>query len=319
MAAKRQSSSEPAAVKTIPGVDVSSFQGAPSSWQAAAGNVKWVAVKLTELQPNNVPFVNTDAAKDWAFVGGKKLGRIAYMFGHPSESPEDSVALFANELGKLGLRDTDGLMLDLEVTDGLQPAAVSAWGTAVMADLHTQFNRTPFLYTFINFAKEGNTEGLGKYPLWISDPSSPAGHPVVPAPWKDWTIHQYSTSAPIDRDVAKFATVAAMQKAMGAPPAPPPPEHGDLDGRIATGVTAIRWSDGSMVIAGLNHVDHVAIRRFDGATRKWGVWWNPVGTVKAAGPPGLVSWGESFGQLFYATQDGHVHEVGTEDKGKSWQ
>lgn len=319
MAASRQSGSLPTAVKTIPGVDVSSFQGPPADWRAAAGNVKWVAVKLTELQPNNVPFVNPDAAADWAYVARKKLGRIAYMFAHPSESPSESVDLFANELARLGLRDTDGLMLDLEVTDGLSPAGVSAWAGAVMTDLHTRFNRTPILYTFISFAQEGNTKGLGRYPLWISDPSSPPGHPVVPPPWKDWVLHQYSITAPIDRDLAKFATVAAMQKALGAAPAPPKPGHGDLGGSITTGVTAIRWGDGSMVIAGLDGLSHVAIRRFDGATRKWGVWWNPTGTVKVIGPPGMVSWDERFGQLFYATEDGHVHELGTEDAGKSWQ
>lgn len=318
MATSRQSGSAPAAVKTIPGVDVSSFQGPPGAWRAAAGKVKWVAVKLTELQPKNVPFVNPDAAADWTFVGNNKLGRIAYMFGHPSVSPGASVALFANEINKLGLLDTDGLMLDLEVTDGLSPAKVSAWGRAVMADLQTRFNRTPLLYTFISFAKEGNTKGLGKYPLWISDPSSPAGRPVVPAPWKDWVLHQYSISAPIDRDVAKFATVAAMQNALGAAPAPPKPGHGDLGGSIVTGVTAIRWGDGSMVVAGLDGLNHVAVRRFDGATRTWGVWWNPAGTVKAVGPPGMVSWDERFGQLFYATENGHVHELGTEDAGKSW-
>jgi lysozyme len=314
----KRSGSKPAAVRTIPGVDVSSFQGPPSAWHSAAGNVKWVAVKLTELQPKNIPYVNPDAAVDWAYVGSHKLGRIAYMFGHPSESPADSVALFASELSKLGLRDTDALMLDLEVTDGLSPAKVSAWAGAVMADLHTRFNRTPLLYTFIDFAREGNTKGLGKYPLWIADPSSPAGHPVVPPPWKDWTIHQYSTSGAIDRDVAKFANVGAMQDALGAP-LPPPPEHGDLGGEITSGVTAVRWNDGSMVIGGVNRNSHVAIRRFDGPTRKWGNWWTPRGAAKVVGPPGLVAWGEHFGQLFYATDDGHVHELGTEDKGKSWK
>src|SRR5215472_14875034 len=244
MAAK-QGSAGPTAVKTIRGVDVSSFQGPPGAWQGQARGVKWVAVKLTELQPNDVPFINPDAPADWAFVGSKKLGRIAYMFGHPSVSPKKSVALLAGELKRLGVRDTDGIMLDLEVTDGLSPAKVSAWARAVMAELRKEFGRTPFLYTFIDFAREGNTSGLEKYPLWISDPSSPAGHPVVPPPWKDWVIHQYSISAPIDRDVAKFANVAAMQQALGTAPPPPKPGHGDLDGSIVSGVTAIRWGDGS--------------------------------------------------------------------------
>ncbi len=319
MATRQPSSSEPAAANTIPGVDVSSFQGPPGSWRAAAGKVKWVAVKLTELQPRNVPYVNPDAAEDWSYVGSQRLGRIGDMFAHPSVSPRESVALFANELKLLGLRDTDGLMLDLEVTDGLSPAEVSAWAGAVMADLHARFNRTPILYTFISFAEEGNTQGLGKYPLWIADPSSPVGKPVVPPPWKDWAIHQYAIGGSIDRDVAKFATVAAMQEAFGAAAPPPKPEDGNLGGAITGGVTAVRWGDGTMVIAGLDGLKHVAIRRFDGATRQWGVWWNPTGTAKAAGPPGMVSWGANFGQLFYATEDGQVHELGTEDAGKTWK
>jgi len=106
-----------------------------------------------------------------------------------------------------------------------------------------------------------------------------------------------------------------MQGEMGAPP---PPEHADLGGKVVSGVTATRWADGSMLIAGINHNSQVVVKRFNGTTRKWGIWWPPTGNVKAVGPPGLVSWGESFGQLFYATADGHVHEIGTQDKGKTW-
>ncbi len=318
MVAKKQTTAAVAA-KTIPGVDVSSFQGPPSAWQAEAGKVKWVAIKLTELQPKNVHYVNPDAAADWAFVGKQKLGRIGYMFGHPSVSAAESVAFFASEIRSLGLRDTDGVMLDLETTDGLSPGKVSAWAVAVMADLRKTLKRMPILYTFISFAKEGNTAGLGKYPLWISDPSSPVGKPVVPPPWKTWTIHQYSISGSIDRDVAKFATVKAMQKAFGAAPPLPKPVEGDLGGSIISGVTAVRWSDGDMVIAGIDGNKHVAIRRFDAATGKWGVWWNPTGTIKAAGPPGLVAWDNGIGQLFYAAEDGHVIALATKDAGKSWQ
>lgn len=309
----------PAVPPTIPGVDVSSFQGPPGAWRAEASKAKWVAVKLTELQPKNIHYVNPDAAEDWAFVGRQNLGRIGYLFGHPSVSAAESVSFFASEISSLGLKDTDGIMLDLETTDGLGPRQVSSWAGAVMANLRKTFNRMPILYTFISFAREGNTAGLGRYPLWISDPSSPVGRPVVPPPWKTWTIHQYSIGGAIDRNVAKFATVAAMQEAFGAAPPPPKPVEGDLGGAISSGVTAVRWDNGSMVIAGIDGLGHVAVRRFDAATGKWGVWWNPAGTVKAAGPPGLVAWGSGFGQLFYAGENGHVIALATKDAGGSWQ
>src|SRR5579859_1090817 len=117
MAANPQNTT-PDAAPTIPGVDVSSFQGPPGAWRAAAGNIKWVGVKLTELQPKNVHYVNPDAAEDWAYVARQNLGRIGYLFGHPSVSAQESVAFFVSEIKALGLRDVDGVMLDLETTDG---------------------------------------------------------------------------------------------------------------------------------------------------------------------------------------------------------
>lgn len=315
MATKRTAASVP---KTIQGVDVASFQGPPATWSPEAGAIKWAAVKITELEPGNVRFVNPDAAADWAFVAQQKLGRIAYLFGHPSVSADDTVSFFADSVNPLKLLDTDGIMLDLETNDGLGAAQVSAWAVQVMAGLKKTFSRTPILYTFISFAQEGNTKGLGRYPLWISDPSSPAGHPTVPPPWRTWTIHQYSTSNPIDRDVAKFATVAAMQRKFGVPPSPPKPQSHNLGGEVKGGVTAVRWSDGSMMIAALGAEKHVTIRLFEGGTGKWGIWFHPS-KVKADGPPGLVAWGKGFGQLFYPAANGDVIELATEDFGKHWK
>src|SRR5258708_34841401 len=116
MPPRQQSSSEPAAAKTIRGVDVSSFQGPPGAWRAAAGNAKWVAVKLTELQPRNVPYVNPDAAEDWSYVGSQRLGRKGDTFAQPAVGPPETVAPFPKEPHLLRLRNTHRLMLAFEVT-----------------------------------------------------------------------------------------------------------------------------------------------------------------------------------------------------------
>jgi hypothetical protein len=97
----------------------------------------------------------------------------------------------------------------------VSPAAVAEWAADVLAALEVEFGREPLCYTFRNFAAEGNCAGLSKYPLWISDPSSPAGKPVVPAPWAKWAVHQHSTSGSLDRDVANYADLSAMRKALG--------------------------------------------------------------------------------------------------------
>jgi lysozyme len=205
----------------VNGVDVSSFQGTPGSWAASAGSIQWAAVKITELKPP-LRYTNPDAAADWAYLKQKGLVRVAYLFGHPSVPAAATVSFFAEQLNALGVEDGDAVALDHEVSDGVGPAAVSAWAVNVLKGLHASFGRTPLIYTFLSFANEGNCAGLGGYPLWMSDPSSAAGHPRVPAPWKTWALHQYATSGNIDRDVSSYATPAAMRAALGkgAPPVP---------------------------------------------------------------------------------------------------
>src|ERR1022692_2865697 len=208
------------ASKMLHGVDVSSFQGRPEQWRAEAGAITWAAVKITELEPSGLRYVNPDAADDWSWLHRNSKGRIGYLFGHPSVSAKETVSFFLKEMGKLGLHDGDAIALDIEVTDGLGPSAVDAWCAEVTSELHQKTGRRPLVYTFLSFAESGNCSRLGDYPLWIADPSSRAGHPQVPKPWKTWTIHQYNISGAIDRDLAKFTSRADMSAKLGKPKRP---------------------------------------------------------------------------------------------------
>ena len=199
----------------LQGVDVSSYQGPPASWKGQAGNISWAGVKLTELSAQG-PYVNPLAAADWSWLKQNGKGRVAYLFGHPSQPVAASVALFAGELARIGLDDGDGICLDHEVTDGMGPGSVSAWGRDVLSALRSMFGRPPITYTFLSFA--GNCAGMGSSLLWIADPSSPAGKPRVPAPWSTWALHQYGQQG-MDRDVARWASLSEMRTAMGRPQA----------------------------------------------------------------------------------------------------
>lgn len=201
----------------LQGVDVASFQGPPSTWAPKAGNIAFAAVKISELSAGG-PYVNPDAAADWAYLGSKGLGRIGYLFGHPAMSAGATVTLFMDTLRSLGFSDGDMVALDLEVSDGLTPGAVAGWAADVLRRLKALLDREVLLYTFTAFAQEGNCAGLGAYPLWIAGPSSPPGRPFVPPPWRRHTIHQYkfgSSSDPLDRDLANYASLKAMQRSLG--------------------------------------------------------------------------------------------------------
>jgi lysozyme len=198
---------------TLPGIDVSSFQGAPGRWMTLAGKIEWAGVKISELSAAG-PYVDPDCAADWPALRAAGIGRLGYLFGHPAMSVSRTVALFCSVLDPLGLADDDAVAIDLEVSDGLSSAAVSGWARDVAAVLRQKTGRAPVLYTFRDFALAGNCAGLGHLPLWIADPDSPPGHPQVPAPWVSWAIHQYKQS-PMDRDVANYPDLAAMRAALG--------------------------------------------------------------------------------------------------------
>ena len=200
---------------TLAGCDVSSFQGLPRNWEPIAGKIDFAAVKISEYSAGARKYVNPDAAADWQALGAAGRGRIGYMFGHPSAPYKASADLFLSTLHGLGLGDGDMIALDHEVSDGLSPANCSEWAQAVLEELKAQTGRSPILYTFLSFADEGHCAGLGRWPLWIADPSSPPGKPRVPAPWHDWAIHQFSIKAPLDRDIANFHDLAAMRSALG--------------------------------------------------------------------------------------------------------
>jgi lysozyme len=304
----------PARAHLLHGVDVASFQGPPSAWRKEAGHISWAAVKLTELQPNGFRYVNPDAAADWHYLAQHHLGRVAYLFGHPSTSVAHTVDHFITELRKLGLRDADGVMLDLEVTDGRMPGQVDAWAAEVLASLARHLHRRPLLYTFLSFAQEGNTAKLGAYPLWIADPSSPPGHPRVPKPWRHWAIHQYDISGAIDRDVANYPSLAAMRRAIGKPEGP---QMQDLGGSITGDVIAVRWNSGITVIAGLGTNGFVQTKRFHPSDGTWGPWRN-VSLTKALGAPGLIAWGTANGHLYYTNESGAVIELFSDNAGASW-
>ena len=185
-----------------------------------AGKIEFAAVKFTELSAAGA-YTDPYAAEDWAALKAAGMGRVAYLFGHPGMSASRTVGLFLAALGKT-LANDDGVALDLEVTDGLSPAAVSGWAQDVCGLLRQETGRPPIVYTFRDFALAGYCAGLGGHPLWIADPDSQPGKPRVPAPWTSWAIHQY-TQSPMDRDVANYPDLKAMRAALGKPAPEPPP------------------------------------------------------------------------------------------------
>jgi lysozyme len=312
------------AARSLAGVDVSGYQGTPTQWVPEAGAISWAAVKITELSlvKNSQgkwvesKYVNPFAAADWEWLAANRKGRIAYMFGHPNVSVNDSVNYFISQLSPLKLGNNDGIALDLETNNGLSAAQVAHWAVTVMAELKKKLDREPLLYTFLDFARAGNCAGLGGYPLWIADPSSPAGRPTVPGPWKTWAIHQYDISGSIDRDVANYPGLPQMFAALGKESdGQKEPQVENLGGSIAGGLAAGRWPDGQIVVAGLGKDGFVQASQWNG--KAWSAWKN-VSPTRAAAAPAVVAWDDVHGRLYYVDEAHNVMQMITEDQGQTW-
>lgn len=310
----------PSATHLLHGVDVASFQGKPGSWSGPAGRISFAAVKFTELQPPAVhggapvPYVNPDAAADWAYLHKHKLGRIAYLFAHPNVGVKATINLFDEQIRKRGLADHDAIAVDLEVTGGKSPSEVDTWAHELMVQLAKKYHRPPLLYTFLSFAQAGNCNKLGKYPLWISNPSRPAGKPQIPSPWKHWALHQYSTptGGGIDKDVANYKSLAAMAAALGKSKGP---DMRNIGGTISGALASARWPDEITVVAGLSTDGFVAQARWDAG--RWSAWRN-ISPTKAKGSPAILAFGAADGRLYYTEQSGNVIVLETTNAGATW-
>jgi lysozyme len=227
-------------VANAQGIDVSSFQGA-FDWAAEKGSISFAFAKATE----GMTITDPEFARNWRQIKAMGFVRGAYHFAHPADGAGASAKAFLAAVRAQGLDRGDMLALDLETTDGLAPAQVAAFGRNWCAEVAAATGRQPIVYTFISFAQEGNCAGLGGHPLWIADPSSPAGHPRVPPPWTTWHFHQYASTL-VDRDEFHGDT-AALKKF--ANPAPAPQQEEEVQsGTLSNGanvVTAISIPQGS--------------------------------------------------------------------------
>jgi lysozyme len=218
------------------GIDLSSYQ--PSfDWSAEKGRISFAFIKATEGTTIRDP----DFAANWRQAKDLGIVRGAYHFAHPANGAATEARAFLDVVQAQGLNQGDLLALDLETSDNLGPARVAEYARNWCADVRKATGHTPIVYTFLGFAQQGNCAGLGHYPLWIAEPSAPAGKPVVPQPWSAWAFHQYGTtqvgSNTVDVDV--FNGDGAALKAF-ANPAPSPKEEAEVQsGTLNNGASAV--------------------------------------------------------------------------------
>jgi GH25 family lysozyme M1 (1,4-beta-N-acetylmuramidase) len=223
-------------VANAAGIDVSSFQ--PSfDWAAEKGRISFAFMKATE----GVTIKDPEFAASWQAAKALGIVRGAYHFGHPKNGAVNDSRAFLATVRAHGLQAGDLLALDLETSDGLGPQQVAEYARNWCSEVRQDSGHTPVVYTFLSFAEEGNCAGLGHYPLWIAEPSAPAGRPVVPQPWSTWKFHQYGTTRVGTNtvDVNVFNGDTAALKMFASPVTQPKEETEVQSGSLNNGASAV--------------------------------------------------------------------------------
>lgn len=176
----------------LKGEDISSFQGGNFDLSGQDFGI----CKATE----GTGWTDPTFAHNWARMKDQGVLRGAYHFGHPSEDAGDQARHFLSVVKPDGFGQDAVLVLDHEVTDGMNAAHCAAFARNFAAVVEALCDRNVWIYTMHSFIWGGYCAGLNQRPLWIAAP----GHPGAPggvAPWKVWTAHQYGALQGVDRNV----------------------------------------------------------------------------------------------------------------------
>jgi GH25 family lysozyme M1 (1,4-beta-N-acetylmuramidase) len=195
----------------IQGIDVASFQ--PETFPTTG--LDFVLVKATQGRSYVNPRMARQAAT--ARTAGLALGFYHFLqTGHVKEQAAYFVDKAVSVQGDL-------LVCDWETDPVSKTAPTNAEKDAFLAELaRLRPGHRIGLYCNRDFwLTRDHTSKCGDF-LWIADPGVKAGAPRIKA---KWTIHQYAVTGGTDRNVANFASRAAMKQWAGYPvpkPAPAP-------------------------------------------------------------------------------------------------
>lgn len=166
----------------VDGVDLSHFQSGPLDFRRAKdAGVKFVFHKATE----GLSFKDQLYPSRRSQVAGVGIPFGAYHFARPGRSNGRTQARYFLSVAQVRPGDMRP-MLDLEDRGGLTRAQLSAWVKDFVDEVVAQTGVKPFIYTPFDL------DSTFDCPLWVARYSDAMSAPRVPAPWKTYSVWQFS-------------------------------------------------------------------------------------------------------------------------------
>ena len=165
----------------VHGIDVSHYQKSIDWNKVASQDIQFAFIKATEGETYKDSFF----CENWAEMKAAGIKRGAYHFFRPTLSAAMQAENFI-EMAELGDGDL-APVLDVEVSDGLDPITVRKQVDIWMEIVENHFKTKPILYSYQNFFNDYLAGHYNDYPVWIARYSSwrkPCLH--VDQGWEFW-------------------------------------------------------------------------------------------------------------------------------------
>ncbi len=205
---------------TLPGVDVSTYQGS-IDWSAVAGaGIRWAYAKATESTDWQDPTFHGN----WSGMQAHGIARGAYHFFHPGVSGKAQADYYLAFVGSLS--GSLPPMLDWEVTDNVSGGTAAANARAFIAEIAAKTGRQTVIYTSPGLWDGFGAGDFGSDPLWVADWTycTSGCCPIMPSGWGGWVYWQWSDKgtiagipATVDLDVFN-GDLASLQGLSDRPP-----------------------------------------------------------------------------------------------------
>lgn len=175
------------------GIDVSEYQGRPT-WHLVhdSGHI-FAAIKASE----GLNYDDPEFKYNWRHAKERGIDRLAYHYLHPSfDGKAQASYLHASVRARGRFEPGDGVMLDLEETDGKSPAQVLACAEQFVMQILEETVAGVMLYTnynfWVNVLRNPRSPILARCPLWQASWYS---HPLPIDNWPNGpSFQQYAAN-----------------------------------------------------------------------------------------------------------------------------
>lgn len=177
---------------TVPGIDVSYYQGNIDFTKVKGAGHKFVIARVSD----GLNYPDSKFNTYWPAIRAEGLVRGTYQFFRPGQDALAQANLVLSRVNALGGFQPDDMpvVLDIEATDGQSSTVVRQKMQIWLDRIEAATGKKPIIYTAA-FMSSVIGNGFNGYPLWVANYGATC--PLMPSNFTQWKFWQYSSTGSV--------------------------------------------------------------------------------------------------------------------------